>query len=81
MKQGFKEVTKEAFDKFIEAYPNKITWDIYQVPEPPIKSANDFSGGKVWPQSIVAYIVLETAMSGHPAYNGEPDGYYIPTDA
>lgn len=43
-------MSKEEFDAFLEAYPNKLEKDYYM----DWYSWNDFSDGKVWPESVVA---------------------------
>lgn len=62
---AFKQVTKEQFDEFIQAYPRKLETDAYGVFEPPLISFNDFELASMWPYSIVAkswgdrYLVAE----------------------
>jgi len=48
-----KKVTKEEFDKFIDAYPGKLEVDVSGISEPPTKTWNDFALGN-WPESVVA---------------------------
>jgi len=72
-----KIVTKEEFDNFINTYPSKLEVDVMGICEPPLKTYNDFSDGKIWPESAVASVVLNTAMVGFPGYNGEPDEYRL----
>ena len=74
---NFKQVSKEEFKQFIENYPNKLEWDVAGMCEPPYGSYNDFSDGKVWPESVVASVIMNEAMKGHPAYNGELNEYKI----
>lgn len=50
----FKGVSREEYLEFIASWPNKLWFDCTGVCEPPLGSYNDFSGGKVWPDSIVA---------------------------
>lgn len=45
-----KDVTKEEFEEFIANYPNKLEKDYYM----DWWSWNDFSDGKIWPESMVA---------------------------
>ena len=73
----FKQVSKEEFDNFINAYPSKLDVDVTGMCEPPLKSYNDFSDGKVGFESVVAMVKLNTAMAGLPGYNGEPDEYRL----
>lgn len=49
-----KDVTKEEFDAFLEAYPRKLFFDAYAVCEPPFCSYNDFQLANRWPYSVVA---------------------------
>ena len=72
-----KKVTKDEFDRFIDNYGKPLERHVTAICDPPILSYNDFSKNKKWPKSVVAKIVLNTAMEGHPDYDGEPDDYYI----
>lgn len=54
-----KKVTKEEFEKFIRDYPKPLVQDVYAIAEPPILQFNDFSEGKVWPESVVASECLD----------------------
>lgn len=74
---NFKKVTKEQFDLFVQIYPEKLDYHVTHICEPPLGSYNDFSVGKKWPDSMVAKIVLNESMKGHPAYHGEPNDYFI----
>lgn len=74
---SWKQVTKLEFDAFVEAYQKPLDVNVAHMFEPPLKSWNDFCDGRVWPESMVAKSVLNTAMRGHPAYKGEPDDYYV----
>ena len=76
---SFIKVSEEEFDAFIKGHPRKLSYDVTGICEPPLGSYNDFRTGKVWPDSVVAKVVLNEAMSGHPAYKGEPNDYYIRT--
>lgn len=40
-------------------------------------SYNDFSDGKIWPESMIAKVILNTEMKDFPGYQGEPDDYYL----
>jgi hypothetical protein len=68
----WKSVTKEEFEAFIKAYPKPLKYDVTGICEPPLASYNDFSDGKVWPESMVAKISLEEA-----SYMGKPNEYLI----
>ena len=48
-----KKVTKEEFNKFIDAYPGELEIDVSGISEPTTKSYNDFKLGN-WPESVVA---------------------------
>ena len=59
-----KKVTKEEFDAFIASYPNELDRDV----EPPLVNYNDFSSGKTWPDSIVAFFHWEDDESKREYY-------------
>lgn len=73
----WKKVQKAEFDSFISDYPRRLEKDVTGICEPPMLSYNDFSDEKIWPESMVAQISLNTSMKGHPDYQGEPDDYYL----
>lgn len=50
----FREVTRSEYLEFISRYPNKLEFDCTGICEPPLGTHNDFSDGKVWPESVVA---------------------------
>lgn len=55
----FGEVTKDEFDHFVAHYrvhgaPYRLEYDYCTISYPALGSFNDFTGGKVWPESIVA---------------------------
>ena len=64
----YRKVSIKEFQEFIDQYPNKLETDVCGICEPPIQSYNDFSDGKVWPESIVAKVSL-----GWLGPNGELD--------
>jgi hypothetical protein len=66
----WKKVEKDELDVFIKNYPNQLVKDVTGICDPPMLSYNDFSDGKVWPESIVAKVILNT-------FYGESDNYYI----
>lgn len=70
----FKLVTKEEFDEFVKNYPNKLEWNVTGICEPPMGNHNDFTNGKVWPQSMVTKVCL---TRGEAHYDHEPNTYYI----
>ena len=53
------KVSKEQFDEFVENYPNELIVHTTHIITPPIRTYNDFSAGKEYPDSIVAAITLE----------------------
>ncbi len=59
-------VNEATFNKFIFAYAGNLTTDIARMFEPPVMTYNDFSGGRVWPESAVAKIHM-----------GKPREYFI----
>jgi hypothetical protein len=53
------EVSKEDFIKILIPYPSqKLTSSIVRICTPEICSYDDFSDGKVWPESTVAQEIL-----------------------
>ena len=66
----FDKVTKKEFKDFVSNYPNKLDWDVTTICEPPMGNYNDFTKGKVWPESMVAIVRL---MDGYPY----PNEYFI----
>lgn len=54
----YKDCTKEELDQFVKDYPRPLEVDVYGAGDPPIKSYNDFSSGKVWPESVVARVIM-----------------------
>lgn len=51
-------VTRERFRKFVDGYGKNLVYDVCAIFDPPIGSYNDFSDGKVWPESVVCYVSL-----------------------
>lgn len=72
--KGFKEVTKEEFQEFVKSYPNKLDWNVSGACEPPLGGHNDFTDGKVWPESMVTKVFI---MDGSDYYGGKFSEYYI----
>lgn len=72
--QKFKQVSKQEFDEFVKNYPNKLDWDVTGIYDPPLGSHNDFSNGKVWPESMVTKVML---YDGSDYYDGKQSEYYI----
>jgi hypothetical protein len=73
----FKKVSEHEYNLFIKNYNNELSKDIAMMVDPPVLTHNDFSNDKVWPESVVAKRLLNTAMKGTSAYNGEPDDFYV----
>lgn len=74
----YKRVSKEKFVDFLKNYPTKLVKDVYGVCDPPYISYNDFSTGKMWPDSVVAYTFLYDPNPGDYFYEPENERkYYI----
>lgn len=54
MPDDWKHVTEDEFKAFIAAYPRPLQADLLRICDPSRMQYNDFSGGKVWPESVVA---------------------------
>jgi len=50
----FKDVSEQELDEFVKNYPRPLERDAFFAYEPPLITWNDFSDGKVWPESVVA---------------------------
>lgn len=61
-----RNVTKEEFDDFLAGYGKPLQIDVVMFCEPPCRQYNDFSSGKVWPESVVASVVLNESYSFSP---------------
>jgi len=61
---AFKTCTEEELREFIAAYPRPLETDVAHMYDPPLQTYNDFSDGKVWPESIVAQVVLGSVREG-----------------
>ena len=75
--EGFKKVTESEFNNFIKEYDKRLEKDVFRACDPPFLTYNDFSADKIWPESIVAKVCLNSSMKYHPLYDGESDEYYI----
>lgn len=74
------EVSKEEFDEYISNYPNKLEIDVTGICEPPLKTYNDFTNNKAWPESVVASVSLYESFPKDPKYYPyvwEPNVYRI----
>jgi|688.fasta_scaffold522165_1 hypothetical protein len=69
------EVSKADFDRYISEYPLPLERDVTHICEPPMLTYNDFSGGKIWPQSIVAKAQL---YDGSEYHGGRAPVYFLP---
>lgn len=58
MSNDFKTVTKEEFDLFVKSYGKPLVYDVSHISDPPMGNHNDFSDGKVWPESMVTRVFL-----------------------
>nr|DAH57223.1 MAG TPA: hypothetical protein [Caudoviricetes sp.] len=70
----FKQVSEAEFKEFIDNYPNKLEFNVSRMCEPPMGSHNDFSDGKIWPESMVTQVIL---TNGEAYYDNEPNTYFI----
>jgi len=77
MRSAWVEVSKADFNQHISDYPKPLEKDIARMCEPPMLTYNDFSNGKVWPQSIVAKVQL---YDGSEYHGGRDPVYYLPND-
>jgi hypothetical protein len=71
---NFTKVSEPQFRTFIERYDHKLTHNTLTICDPPHSEYHDFSGGKVWPESVVAYIVRNDATGDK---NPVPNEYFI----
>lgn len=77
MVDKYKQVTKDEFQEFVAGYPVKLEYDVTGISDPPYGTWNDFTGGKVWPESIVAKVAL---YDGGEYYGGKQPEYFIKTN-
>ncbi len=68
MNSDYQLASKEDYEAFIKNYDKQLNVDYPGVF--PILSHNDFSDGKVWPESVVAFQRIDEQGS-------EPTEYYI----
>lgn len=71
---GYKQVTKEDFEKFEIEFGSQLERNVTMICEPPLLTLNDFSDGKKWPESVVAKAYL---MDGSDYHNGKTTEYFI----
>jgi len=70
MSPNIQECTKEELEQFVKDYPQPLETNVAHMFDPPLLTYNDFSDGKVWPESIVAQVVLGSDR-------GDKDTYYL----
>lgn len=74
---NFKQVSEMECREFVKHYPVKLQYDATGICEPPLGTWNDFSDGKVWPESIVAKVNLQDGSAYHSFKQRE---YFIKVD-
>lgn len=55
--------TKEEFLAFLDRYPRALVRDVWGASTPMMVTYNDFSGGKVWPESVIASKDAEDSLN------------------
>ncbi|AUR92804.1 hypothetical protein NVP1177O_39 [Vibrio phage 1.177.O._10N.286.45.E10] len=75
-------VDKDTFDKIINSYHGELNVNVSGISEPPVKTYNDFSNGKVWPDSVVASVALFESYrkiedGGVPPYSWSENTYKV----
>lgn len=70
LKNEFKRVSKEEFEKYVDEYPNELIFNVSRIYDPSLGNHNDFTNDKKWPESMVTKVVF---MSEY----GREDEYYI----
>lgn len=76
----FKQVIEDQYKAALSKWPNKLEWSVANFCEPPVGTHNDFSGGKVWPDSVVGKVIFMSSMKDYQGYNDEPDEYFLRED-
>jgi len=73
----WKQVSKAECLAYVNALDpgRQFKYDVYTISEPPVGTWNDFTEGKVWPDSIVAKVKL---YDGSVYHDGKQHEYYIP---
>lgn len=74
--KDFRKVSKAEFDEYNASLGVDLVRNVNRCYEPPLLTVNDFSTGKVWPESVVSYAMLSDEKEAY--YNFEPPSYYIP---
>ena len=59
---------------FVKNYPVELQWIVCAISEPPLGSQNDFSKGKIWPDSMVTKVHLYDTSD---YYDGKSPEYFI----
>lgn len=49
-----KDVTQKEFNEFLDKFPTDLVFDMNGICDPMVATYNDFTNGKIWPESIVA---------------------------
>ena len=61
----FTDITREEYERFIRSpLAADLERNVTRICEPPLENFNDFTGAKVWPQSMVAKARLESIFPG-----------------
>lgn len=76
-KERYIKVKKMEFDNFIKNYPRPLKVDVCGIYEPPLISYNDFSEGKVWSESVVAFTFLYETNPNNPYYVSDCEKKYF----
>lgn len=73
------QVTHVEFYIFIKNYSGKLESSISMISEPPTKFYDDFSDGKIWPESTVANVTMNETypLNGTYPWIWSPNKYYI----
>lgn len=53
----FKKVSRDEYLDFVSGYGKKLAFNVSSICEPPMGQHHDFSDGKQYPDSLVAYEV------------------------
>jgi hypothetical protein len=70
---GFKKATKEELELFIKDYPNTLTYDWTNIPDPPVERWIDFTLNKGSIDGMVAMIFRDD-------YHGMDKKYFVLED-
>jgi hypothetical protein len=67
-----KKVTEDEFNQFVRNYPKALERDISSAFEPPLVTYNDFSDGRMWPDSVVASRIIDKDNSCYMIMEDKP---------